>query len=256
MIESKYYNTDFYLDQQDGSFLSAQRILPVIANVFHPASVVDIGCGVGYWLKVWKEEQHVKEVMGVEGPYVTPAMLKIDPAFVQFQDLKEPVQLNRKFDLAMSLEVAEHLPASHAEQFVKSLTSLSNVVLFSAAIVGQEGTYHINEQMPEYWSRLFEKFGFVPVDYVRPLIWNMEKVDWWYKQNMLLFIHKDSLSQYPQLKAAYENTKPDYLLRIHPTLFGVKEERLNRMKTWIGYVRYRLYPVKVRFRKMFNKKSI
>jgi len=256
MIESKHYNTDFYLDQQDGSYLSAQRILPVVANVFHPASVVDVGCGVGYWLKVWKEEQQVKEITGIEGPYVTKDMLKVDPAFVQFQDLKEPVQLNRKFDLAMSLEVAEHLPASHAERFVQSLTSLSNVVLFSAAVVGQEGTYHINEQMPEYWSKLFEKFGFVTVDYVRSLIWNMDKVDWWYKQNMLLFIHKDSLQKYPQLKAAYENTNPLYLGRIHPELFLRKENLLQKTSTWIGYIRWRLYPAKKRFRKMFNKKGL
>ncbi|MET3886884.1 methyltransferase domain-containing protein [Niastella sp. OAS944] len=166
MIESKHYNADFYADQQNGSYLSAQRVLPIVNAVFKPASVVDVGCGVGYWLKVWKEETQVKEVKGIEGPYVTPAMLKVDPAFVQFQDLKEPVKLDRKFDLAMSLEVAEHLPASHAEQFVQSLTSLSNVVLFSAAVIGQEGTYHINEQMPEYWSNLFQKFGFVPVDYI------------------------------------------------------------------------------------------
>src|SRR5437868_1101010 len=101
MIESKHYNADFYLDQQNGSYLSAQRILPIVNAVFKPASVVDVGCGVGYWLKVWKEETQVKEVMGIEGPYVTPDMLKVDPAFVQFQDLKQPVKLNRKFDLAM-----------------------------------------------------------------------------------------------------------------------------------------------------------
>lgn len=253
MIESKHYNTDFYLDQQDGSYLSARKIIPVVAAVFNPASVVDVGCGVGYWLKVWKEEHQVKEVLGLEGPYVTPAMLKVDPANVQFQDLKEPITLNRKFDLAMSLEVAEHLPASHAERFVQSLTSLSNVVLFSAAVVGQEGTYHINEQMPEYWSQLFEKFGFVPVDYVRPLIWNMDQVDWWYKQNILLFIHKDSVAKYPQLKAAYDNTNSQYLMRIHPALYLEKERRLNKMKTWIGYTRWRLYLVKRDLKKKFKK---
>jgi hypothetical protein len=253
MIESKHYNTDFYLDQQDGSYLSAQKIVPVVNAIFKPASVIDVGCGVGYWLKVWKDEMQVKEVMGIEGPYVTPAMLKVDPALVQFQDLKEPVKLNRKFDLAMTLEVAEHLPASHAERFVQSLTSLSNVVLFSAAIVGQEGTYHINEQMPEYWSNLFEKFGFVPVDYLRPLIWNMDNVDWWYKQNILLFVHKDSINKYPQLKAAFDNTNPQYLLRIHPALYLQKESRLNKMKTWIGYARWRMYLVKKKLQKKANK---
>ena len=253
MIESKHYNADFYADQENDSYLSAQRILPIVNAVFKPASVVDVGCGVGYWLKVWKEEMQVKEVMGIEGPYVTPAMLKVDPAFVQFQDLKEPVKLNRKFDLAMSLEVAEHLPAGSAEQFVQSLTSLSNVVMFSAAVTGQGGTYHINEQMPEYWSSLFEKFGFVPVDYIRPLIWNMDKVDWWYKQNILLFIHKDSVHQYPQLKPAYENTNPQYLVRIHPFLYLEKESLLKRTKTWAGYTRWRMYLVK---KKLLKKKGV
>lgn len=256
MIESKHYNTDFYLDHQDGSYLSAKKILPIVANIIRPASVIDVGCGVGYWLKVWKEELQVKDVRGIEGPYISASMLKVEKELVHFQDLKEPVKVNQKFDLAMSLEVAEHLPASHAERFVESLTSLSDIVMFSAAIIGQEGTYHINEQMPEYWCKLFGKFGFVPVDYLRPLIWNEDKVDCWYKQNIMFYVRASSLHKYAQLQTAYENTNPESLLKIHPEVYLEKVDRLNKMKTWTGYAGLKLYPLKKRFKKMFNKKGI
>ncbi|THU39466.1 class I SAM-dependent methyltransferase [Niastella caeni] len=256
MIESKHYDADFYLGHQDGSYLSAKKVLPIVAEIFHPASVIDVGCGIGSWLKVWKEDLQVKEIRGIEGPYVSPSMLKVEKELVHFQDLKEPIKVDQKFDLAMSLEVAEHLPASHAERFVESLTALSDVVLFSAAIIGQEGTYHINEQMPEYWCKLFEKFGYVPVDYVRPLVWNDNQVEWWYQQNILFYIRKSNLQKYPQLKTAYENTNPASLLRIHPVLYNIKIERLNKTNTWIGYVRWKLYPLKKSIQKMFNKKGV
>ena len=78
MIEEKYYDKSFYEEQQDGSFLSARRVLPLVKNAFHPKSVLDIGCGVGYWLKVWKEDLDTHDLLGIEGPYVTENIFQLD----------------------------------------------------------------------------------------------------------------------------------------------------------------------------------
>jgi SAM-dependent methyltransferase len=244
MIESKKYTKSFYESQQDASYSSAKVILPLVDEVFHPSSIIDIGCGVGYWLKVWLEELSVSRIQGVEGPYVSPEMLQVSQEHILFQDLKEPLQINERFDLAMSLEVAEHLPQLKAESFIKSLTSLSDVILFSAAIEGQEGTYHINEQMPEYWCKIFNQFGYVPVDYFRSKIWGDVRIDWWYQQNLLLYIKKASLHKYPELDEAYRNTNPNYLLRIHPWIFRYKLERIRKTSTLEGFIRWKLYPFK------------
>jgi hypothetical protein len=75
---------------------------------------------------------------------------------------------------------------------VDCLTRLGQVVLFSAAIPHQGGTHHVNEQWPDYWAALFERHAYTVVDAIRPRIWNDPDVEWWYAQNTLLFVHRDS----------------------------------------------------------------
>jgi hypothetical protein len=252
MKERKYYTKEFYKEQQGGSHQSASIILGIVEKVIRPKSIVDVGCGVGYWLKVWMENYNVQEVLGIEGPYVSERMLKIDPKYVLFQDLKQPINVGKRFDLAMSLEVAEHIPEKHADQFVKSLTGLSDVILFSAAIPGQEGTHHVNEQPPEYWAAKFLENEFVAVDYLRPLIWYNEQIDWWYRQNIMLFIKRSMLDSFPELENAAGNTDVERLLRIQPWLYMYKQEYVQKTRSLLGYIRWRLYPVKQFF---LGKKS-
>jgi SAM-dependent methyltransferase len=249
MIESKHYTQDFYDEQQNGSLVSAKRVLPLVKSLFNPSSVIDVGCGVGYWLKVWKEDLGVSDILGIEGPYVSPDMLKIPRETVQFQDLKNAFHLNRKFDLAMSLEVAEHLPKEHAEEFIESLTIASDIILFSAAIVGQEGTYHINEQMPEYWAKIFAQYSYVPVDYIRPKIWTDERIEWWYRQNIIIYVRRERLKDFPALNDSYRSTSPDYLLRVQPWLYFYKQDHIVKTQSIVGYLRWKLHPLKKLFRK-------
>ncbi len=252
MIESQHYTENFYAGQQDGSLSSAKEILPLIKEVLNPQSVVDVGCGVGYWLSVW-HNWGITDILGVEGPYVKPEFLKVPVGKVILQDLKDPLPINRKFDLAMSLEVAEHLPTSFSDSFVETLCSLSDVVLFSAAIPGQEGTYHINEQVPEFWAEKFMKRGFVPVDCVRDKVWNSPNVEWWYQQNVLLFVRKSVLDRYPLWKTASEKTNPTSLFRVHPWIYFYHYRQKKQMTSMVGYLRWKLYPLK-KWVKSFSKK--
>jgi SAM-dependent methyltransferase len=177
--------------------------------------VVDVGCGTGAWLEVLREAG-VTDVIGIDGSHVTPELLRIPRALFHAHDLATPLSLSRRFDLAMSLEVAEHLPPGAAERFVGDLAALAPVVLFSAAVPGQGGTRHINERWPEYWESLFRACGYVVVDCLRPRIWDQKEVEFFYAQNALLFVDEHQLDRYSVLKAQEERRRGEPLSRIHP----------------------------------------
>lgn len=252
MIEAKHYKDDFFTGHDAGAFKSALVVVPIVAEIFKPRSVIDIGCGVGNWLKVWSEKIGVKDFLGIEGPYISSEVLQIDKEKILLQDLKAGVQLSRKFDLAMSLEVAEHLPESSADTFVKTLVDLSDIVLFSASIPGQVGTYHINEQYPEYWALKFQKHNYIAIDFIRDQIWNNEEVEWWYQQNILIFIKEQKLTEYPEILNFKVEVKDKELRRIHPWLYDFNYDQVKKSTTWIGYLRLRLYPLKLKIKSIFK----
>ncbi|MBO0349881.1 class I SAM-dependent methyltransferase [Phormidium pseudopriestleyi FRX01] len=212
------YNQQFYENQQQGSVESAQVVVPMIQNLIQPQSVVDVGCGVGSWLSVF-DACGVEDYLGIDGDYVDQTMLLIPPSKFQAGDLIQPIHLTRTFDLAVSLEVAEHLPHDQAEQFVKTLTSLAPVILFSAAIPFQGGTGHVNEQWPEYWQTYFNRCGYILFDVFRANLWNNEAVQPWYRQNIFLYLREDRIEKYPRVKEAVEGQKSLPLSVVHPETY-------------------------------------
>ena len=122
------------------------------SDLVAPRSIVDVGCGSGAWLSAFATAG-VRDLVGLEGSPADPEIADVEPSVIQVCDLSRPFRLNRDFDLAVSLEVAEYLPEDSAASFIESLTQLAPIVLFSAAIPGQTGVGHINEQWPTYWCR-------------------------------------------------------------------------------------------------------
>ena len=172
----------------DRSQQSAKRILSVaFEELGKPQSIVDVGCGVGAWLRA-AIDLGVPDVLGVDGDYVPRALLRIPSDRFVAADLREPLVLDRVFDLALSMEVGEHLPPEAAGTLVASLVRLAPRVLFSAAPPGQGGIDHINEQWPSYWGNLFAEHGYRPLDLIRDSVWLDGEVDWWYRQNSLVFV--------------------------------------------------------------------
>jgi len=158
------YDESFYQGQQDGSVSSAQIVVPIVLSLFPCRSVVDFGCCVGGWLKEF-ERNGVADYLGVDGDYVARHLLKIPADRFRPIDLRNVSDLGRGFDLACSLEVAEHLPEDRAKSFVAALVKAAPVVLFSAAISLQGGTEHVNEQWQSYRAKLFarlHRFGLHP----------------------------------------------------------------------------------------------
>jgi SAM-dependent methyltransferase len=219
------YNKDSFGDRSD-SLKSAKIIVPIVLDLVQPKGVVDVGCGTGEFLSVFRENG-IKSIFGIEGPWVDKERLRIPKDSFQHVDLEKPFNINKKFDLAVSLEVAEHLSKDSAEIFINTLTNLAPVILFSAAIPFQGGLHHINEQWPDYWVKLFAKKGYVPIDCIRKKIWNNEDVSFWYAQNILLFVKKDYLKTNNNLKKEFEQTDISALSIVHPKQFLPKAKRLN-----------------------------
>jgi SAM-dependent methyltransferase len=207
------------------NYKAPSQVLPLVFEILKPKSILDIGCGIGTWLKVAKDHG-VSDVLGIDGDYVDKSQLKIDTAEFVEKDLEKPFDLGRKFDLAICLEVAEHLKESSAANFVASLTKHADVILFSAALPGQGGQRHINEQWPDYWSNLFSKSGFSMTDPIRGRIWNNEAVDWWYRQNIFLVIRDGSA-----LSGEFDVSSSAL---IHPVLFETvriqMQDKIDRLE--------------------------
>ncbi len=211
----------FYEDRDRITRHAANRILSIICPFINPTSVVDVGCGVGTWLSV-SQEMGATKVLGFDEDYVDRDLLQIHNDDFISCDLNNKIPITQQFDLAISLEVAEHLHKNRAESFIAELTSASPYVLFSAAIPWQGGNGHKNEQWQSYWSDLFGRFGYSKVDCIRPLIWNDEDIPIWYKQNTLLYVNQSHFTHVEDLATRYKDTHTDV---VHPGLYLLKAKR-------------------------------
>lgn len=202
---------------------AAEAIVPLLIDLFRPCeSVVDIGCGTGTWLKVFEERYAINDFLGVDGVCVAEDSLLIQREKFKLFDLSSPLYLDRKFDILLCLEVAEHLPGSLSDQLVESLCRHSDLIAFSAAIPCQGGQNHLNEQWPRYWELKFNKHGYTKLDVVRPRIWNNTEVDVWYKQNMFIYTNNEGfVERYSGDTVSAE---------IHPGLWQMKMEESRRMR--------------------------
>jgi len=208
------YDENFYRFLASFAVRSAKQIVPLLSPVLPINSVVDFGCGQGAWLNIWRKAG--ARVMGVDGPYIKAKHLMIDANEFCAADLSRPIDLGRRFDVVQSLEVAEHLPASHASEFIGTLTAHGPLVMFSAAVPGQGGEHHVNEQPLEYWREKFGERRYVAIDCVRPqVIANLEVQDW-YRYNIVLYAEESYLATLPDPLLAFRVPKDQRLQNYWP----------------------------------------
>ncbi|MBX4195345.1 class I SAM-dependent methyltransferase [Candidatus Parcubacteria bacterium] len=212
---NRQYSAEWFNKQKIGASSSAEVVLPIVIDLVNPKSVVDVGCGVGMWLEFFLKNG-ISDVLGIDGEWVDESELHIPKDRFRKVDIAKPFDVGRSADLAVCLEVGEHLPHEAAEGLVKSLTNIAPVVLFSAAIPHQPGTNHINSQWPEYWAELFKERGFIPVDAIRRKVWTNPNVEYWYAQNTILYIKKDAVKNYPKIAHEIECGYSSALPLVHP----------------------------------------
>ena len=198
------YNRWFYMNNRYGSFISGLHFLKNIIPTFKIKKIVDFGCGTGTWLAAAKTIADV-EVLGIDGDYVNKNDLMIDESEFLTADLIKEVELDKKFDLAISVEVAEHLPSSSSDALVRSLCNASDIVLFSAAHVGQGGDGHINCQPFEFWQEKFLSNNFYYIN-IKEQFKNDWEIEGWYRENISLFISYDRLNDFEVSSNFYKGT--------------------------------------------------
>lgn len=217
------YTETFYDTIRPGCQSSAAVIVPALQDLYAPTSVLDIGCGEGWFCTAWANAG-VPVVIGVDGSYV-PDRLDGDVIGVAggvkwrflARDLEQPDAFDDVpggFDLVTCFEVAEHLGQERAAGLVAELCDRAPTVAFSAAIPGQGGAGHVNEQWPGYWADLFAEHGYGLDDAegdLRMTLWHDERVEPWYRQNLLVF----SLGVTPSQPAAL----------VHPVIYDARRAR-------------------------------
>ncbi|MBQ4403969.1 MAG: class I SAM-dependent methyltransferase [Selenomonadaceae bacterium] len=224
------YDENFYRELQRVAN-SAANVLKVVSKFIRPRSVVDLGCGVGSWLEYW-QKNFGAEVHGIDGDYVDKKWLCIAERNFHPFNLEERINLNRRFDLAMTIEVAEHLTPARADSFIEDLTKLSDVILFSAAIPAQGGVNHINEQWQSYWAEKFLRLGYVAVDCIRPTVWDVNyRVEDSHRQNIFIYVKSTELYRYPELHDFYLKHRDTTIYDlVHPITFFVQVNEFNRFR--------------------------
>lgn len=195
------FTDDFFDLVQDGCLASAQVVVPQVMKLLKSKKVIDIGCGCGWWLSVFA--RHGCQVHGVDGDYVKRSRLAIPEDCFEAADIASPefLALNDEgvlgdpmpYDLAVCLEVAEHLTLEASYPLIDKLCRLAPYVLFSAAAPGQGGQGHCNEQLPQFWVQRFRANGYAVSGGLRWAIWDDERVEPWYRQNLLLAVAAERL---------------------------------------------------------------
>jgi len=208
------------------NFSAARQILPFLLKLNPVTSILDVGCGTGTWLAIAKE-LGIEDFLGIDGANLKQEDLKISVSNFINCDLTAPVNLNKKFDMVICLEVAEHLAETNASAFVEMLSLHSDFIVFSAAIPGQGGQDHLNEQWPDYWQKLFLEKGYYPSEILRDYFWDNKDIEWWYRQNIIIYAPKSILTSF-NLPISEEVKSI-----IHPDLFKEKLHIIERQSSFI-----------------------
>lgn len=216
---------------------AAAIVFNILDRLITIDTVLDLGCGIGVWMQAARAKPG-RVVLGVDLEKFAPEDLVTPSETIVNITIDRQVDLQRRFDLAVCLETAEHIEARCAPDLVSNCVRHSDIILFSAAIPGQGGLHHVNEQPPEYWQDLFDQAGYEAVDIIRPLIWHDARIPVWYRQNLLLFVNRNLDTTLDLLREeARKGSVP--LHRPHPDLFHWQAMELARCKAELADAKLR-----------------
>ncbi len=199
-----YYDADFYAENQRVALAAANAMLPWVLSRTHATSVIDVGCGSAAWASIAKKLGC--GVFGVDG-HTPESHLLIDPEEFEQSDLRHGVDCSG-YDLAICLEVGEHLPETSAPALIAGL-SKAKYVLWSAAVPGQHGVNHITERWQSWWDRIFLANNYCGSDDIRRVFWDTPEIAPFYKQNMAVYSQPIDLLHAGMLPGVRDQVHPD-----------------------------------------------
>ena len=186
-----------HVEQSERRQVNADLMAEILWTYMQPKSVIDLGCGLGFFLKACKAKG--ASIRGVDGDWVDQGDSVIPKSARQTADLNQPYKARKRYDLAATIEVAEHLSPERSEGFVDDLCALSDVVLFSAGIPGQGGAGHVNLRFQGEWAEMFQDRGYACFDPIRRRMAGFDAVLPWLMQNVLLYV-KEGVEVGPALE--------------------------------------------------------
>ena len=185
------YDANYFQNDVDGpASQSAPAVAASIMNDLSPRAVIDVGCGTGALLAQLRAAGC--RVVGLEYADAAREMCRERGLDVRPFDIASDTMDDAQMcDVAISMEVAEHLPARVADRYVDLLARLGKTVVFTAAPPGQGGTDHVNEQPHEYWIRKFQERD-CALDQALTSRWRQSwkesgDVQSWYYNNLMVF---------------------------------------------------------------------
>jgi len=186
------YTIKYYKSINKDEVYQANALGIAIKEIYKPNSIVDIGCGTGLYLNKFKDIEHFG--IDISEAVMDSSVNRIKKENFKLDDITSPnFKFNRKFDIALCLEVLEHIGMEHMEQTIKNVTSASDTIIASAAQVGQAGLNHITLQPYSYWEDLFNRNGFERAYHDEyPLLIPISKVHHtiWIIRNLMVFKRK------------------------------------------------------------------
>jgi cyclopropane fatty-acyl-phospholipid synthase-like methyltransferase len=181
------YDDAFYAELGPSAKTSAEVMARSLIAEFRPKTLVEFGCGAGALLAEFKTGG--VDVLGLEYSDAGLRLCKERQLNVRKFDLTRDSIADR-FEIAASIEVAEHLPAAFADRLVQVVSGAAPLVVFTAATPGQGGNEHVNEQPHEYWIEKFRNRDMEFDEAVSERIradWKTKDVIWWFHQNLMIF---------------------------------------------------------------------
>lgn len=221
---------------RDGAIQSAAVVLPLLARSGEqPRGVLDVGAGEGHWLDaahaLWPgiptlgldlvERQDTFPLVtfwDADGDVEMP--LLAGPHATEKREDGFPATAHSRWPLVLCLEMAEHVKPETGDKLIAELCRVAERVAFSAAIPGQGGDGHVNEQWPSYWGERFNRHGFFLTDPWRLALWGDERVEPWYRQNLLL-AQPATLFRDGRVSGSLANMAQPHAL-VHPAVFQAK----------------------------------
>ncbi len=185
------YNAEYYAETvAEAATASADVMASSIVSDLAPNAVFDVGCGTGALLAALGRLGCPG--FGVEYSKAALRYCREQNLDVTRFDIENDRYENpRDFDVAVSMEVAEHIPESRADRYLDLLAGAGRAVVFTAAPPGQGGNDHVNERPAAYWIAKFADRGFQLNDELTRS-WHdhwrrSEHVRSWYYQNLMVF---------------------------------------------------------------------
>jgi SAM-dependent methyltransferase len=229
-----FYDPHYHDDKREPARRAAERILPIVLSLVDVESMVDVGCGPGSWL-VAAQRLGIPRLTGVEGAWAR-AWFDDEAEGLRayelvFANLEDELRLPTSYDLAICIEVVEHLSPARGESFIADLCRCAPHVLLGAAIPGQQGPNHLNTRWLSYWATSFAAHRFRPIDVVREQVWNDDALLLPVRQNPVLFVRDDCYERAAARARALPSPSIGALDLVHPDLYTEYMHALRVAKT-------------------------